>query len=401
MENKCHRCNRPFDDGTGVLVGVWAMKFMGSKRYMLKNGLGDLLAKEAGDSSRFVDLFCGGGSVTWFAATTLGMRVLANDLQEFARVLADAVVGRTSQLSVRDIERKWLSRVTRSRGRTNAWREAVALDSAILPIEKWSQRARELCSGATTVRQPISRAYGGHYFSPTQALSFDAMLRMLPEDREMKSVCLAATIMTASYCAAAPGHTAQPFKPNATAGKFLLEAWNRNPLDYAHVAVSRMCGMYARKRGAAYRSNANDVARSLESGDLVFIDPPYSSVQYSRFYHVLETVARGYCGRVVGVGRYPPREERPTSAYSRPGSSLTSTRELLEMLAQNKCKVVLTFPSGQCSNGLSGSMLEDEARALFHVKRHEIESKFSTLGGNTRNRMARKRTKESILVMSG
>ncbi len=368
---------------------------------MLDNRLGQLLATEADSSSRFVDLFCGGGSVSWFAATTLGKQVLATDLQEFARVLAESVIGRTSRLSVNDIEREWLSRVVRSRSHVDAWGEAVVLDEALLPIEVWCRRARELCSRAEMVQQPICHAYGGHYFSPTQALSFDAMLRMLPKDQQMRSVCLAATIVAASCCAAAPGHTAQPFKANATAGRFLREAWCRDPLAYARRAVGRMSELCARRRGEALRLDANRLARSLGSSDFVFLDPPYSAVQYSRFYHVLETIARGCCGRVEGTGRYPPREERPTSLYSQPGSSLEKIRELLGLLSHNRCKVMLTFPAGQCSNGLSGSQVESEARALFRVKRYVVESRFSTLGGNLKNRVARKRAKEFILVMSG
>lgn len=39
-----------------------------------------------------------------------------------------------------------------------------------------------------------------------------------------------------------------------------------------------------------YRENANLLAKSLEC-DIVYIDPPYNSRQYSRFYHLLENIA--------------------------------------------------------------------------------------------------------------
>ena len=44
------------------------MKYMGSKRTMLLNGLGTLLKAEMPKHDRVVDLFCGAGSVSWFAA---------------------------------------------------------------------------------------------------------------------------------------------------------------------------------------------------------------------------------------------------------------------------------------------------------------------------------------------
>ena len=40
------------------------MKFMGSKRWMLENGLGSLLCQRAETANRFVDLFAGSSAVT-------------------------------------------------------------------------------------------------------------------------------------------------------------------------------------------------------------------------------------------------------------------------------------------------------------------------------------------------
>ena len=74
------------------------MKYMGSKRWMLKNGLGDILRREAEPASRVVDLFCGGSSVSWFVATELKKPVIACDLQQYATTLASAVVKRKPSL---------------------------------------------------------------------------------------------------------------------------------------------------------------------------------------------------------------------------------------------------------------------------------------------------------------
>ena len=71
------------------------IKYMGSKRSLLRNGLGDVIGEESREGNRVVDLFCGSASVSWFAAVELGQTVLACDLQEFAVVLAGAVLGRT------------------------------------------------------------------------------------------------------------------------------------------------------------------------------------------------------------------------------------------------------------------------------------------------------------------
>jgi len=214
-----------------------------------------------------------------------------------------------------------------------------------------------------------------------------------------RAICLAATVVAASKCAASPGHTAQPFKPNQTAGPFLREAWSRDPLHHARQALLAICPQHAQRRGEAYVADANIVAQGLGEGDLVFVDPPYSGVHYSRFYHVLETIARGNCGAVSGIGRYPPRADRPVSKYSRKAESLQAARELLQALSASGCRVVVTFPSHMCSNGLSGRAFEDLSRRYFTVDRRVVRTRFSTLGGNSKVRDARKPARELILVL--
>ena len=63
------------------------MKFMGSKRAMLANGLGEIVRSESKQAERFVDLFVGSGAVAWYVAEATATKVLAVDLQEFATVL--------------------------------------------------------------------------------------------------------------------------------------------------------------------------------------------------------------------------------------------------------------------------------------------------------------------------
>ena len=376
------------------------MKYMGSKRAMLQNGLGDLLRAESASARRVVDLFCGAASVSWFAATKLRKQVIACDLQVYAAVLAAAVIGRTTTMDPGIVSMAWLGRAKASLRRMKGWKEANDLDRAAINTATWRKRSQELCSSDSAATDSLVwMKYGGHYFSPTQSLAFDAMLRGLPADQQNRDVCLAALIIAASRCAAAPGHTAQPFKASRTAGRYLREAWKRDPFAYAHQALMDLCPLHATVHGTATVADANEAAKSLEEGDLVFLDPPYSGVHYSRFYHVLETIARGRCGTVEGVGRYPPPKERPNSAYSRKDGSTSAIDRLFSTLSDRGCRVVLTFPEEQCSNGLSGETLECMGQRYFKVVRKAVKTRFSTLGGNSANRAARKVSDELMLVL--
>lgn len=374
------------------------MKYMGSKRSMLQNGLGGILCEESRNAARIVDLFCGAGSVSWFAATELRKKVLACDLQQYATTLAGAVVNRTKPAKPSSTE-EWLSKAVSTMSGLKGWSAARDLDSMKARTTAWHQASQQFCATADIDDSSvICRSYGGHYFSPSQALCFDAMLLALPEG-ELRELCLAATIIAASNCAAAPGHTAQPFKATNTASKYLRDSWLRDPVHYARNALRRICPLHAKKRGVVFVGDANEVAKTLKSDDCVFIDPPYSAVQYSRFYHVLETIARGSCSQVEGVGRYPPASERPNSSYSKKSTSFAAIRDLLRALAENGCSVVVTFPKSECSNGLSGEGIAHMAREFFHIRRECLRTPLSTLGGNTVNRRARTVSEQLMLVL--
>ena len=56
------------------------------------------------------------------------------------------------------------------------------------------------------------------------------------------------------------------------------------------------------RRNVCYNMDANELVRNIEA-DLVYIDPPYNSRQYSDAYHLLENVARWEKPEVFGVAK--------------------------------------------------------------------------------------------------
>lgn len=63
-----------------------------------------------------------------------------------------------------------------------------------------------------------------------------------------------------------------------------------------------------------YRSDANLLAKTI-SADIAFVDPPYNSRQYSRFYHVMETIVKWNKPVLSGTAMKPPEENM--SGYCR------------------------------------------------------------------------------------
>jgi adenine-specific DNA-methyltransferase len=348
------------------------MKYMGSKRGMLANGLGRVLDREIGKAKRFIDLFSGSSVVARHAACRHAIPVLAYDLQHYSKVLAGAVIARDLPLDAADIWLKWRKRAQTHLSKLNGVPAPATITSkTVQAVRTWSsQQAGN-----------VTHAYGGHYYSAIQASWIDCLLATLPNSPAEHQVALASLIDAASQAAAAPGHTAQPFQPTRGSKKYLAGAWRVNIEEKVAASLAAIGSIHAKKIGKSKVADANSAARSMREGDLTFVDPPYSGVHYSRFYHVLETIAREGCGDVSGIGRYPPTEERPRSRYSLKGESIEALDELLFTIASKGARAIVTFPDHECSNGLSGEIMCELSAEHFHIRVKEVESNFSTLGG--------------------
>jgi adenine-specific DNA-methyltransferase len=375
------------------------MKYMGSKRSMLQNGLGALLKREMNSATRFVDLFTGSASVAAHVATTFDIPVFASDLQNYSVALANAQIVRRKVISSRKLWNAWLQRAKKRLRRISRVPNCPEkLTIAIVETHRaWSENLKGW---------PLTKAYGGHYFSACQALWIDALRATLPKGVAARRAALASLIEAASFCAASPGHTAQPFQPTQTAKRFLAEAWSRDVVRKTKEQFERLCASKARRKGQAIKGDANVIAKTLKRQDLVFLDPPYSGVHYSRFYHVLEAIARGSSGEVSGVGRYPSPKCRPQSRYSVQSQSKEALDHLLDTIAKRGAKTILTFPNHKCSNGLSGYSVKKIAAKHFHVVLRSVGSRFSSLGGtsdsrrNQAGREARRDARELVLTLT-
>ncbi|MHB0874063.1 MAG: DNA adenine methylase [Acidithiobacillus ferrooxidans] len=385
------------------------MKYMGHKGKMLPV-LGDILLHYADGAERIADPFCGSAAVSWFLAGNTGKEIISGDIQSFAVARAKAVVERTEPFAPDQMIKSWFAKATGLVEKVaghfpNNLRSIEPNLTEPNQIKQVVTQSRNFCRDVLPVvfdylggPWPISKAYGGYYYSPAQALVFDALRQCLPSDTDRRKVALAALVEAVSRAAAAPGHTAQPFQPTESSAKYIIEAWTRNPWFLVKNAVEDISNRAALVKGKGVVSDFRKTIARLNAGDLVFADPPYSGVHYSRFYHALETVTRGIEFEPEGRGRYPSIEERPSSAFSKKTTAKKAAKQLLDACSEKRATLILTFPTTGASNGLEANYYVEYGRMLFsdvHVE--EVESDFSTLGGNKKHREARQACNESII----
>lgn len=96
-----------------------------------------------------------------------------------------------------------------------------------------------------------------------------------------------------------------------------------------------------------YREDANELVKKIKA-DVAFIDPPYNSRQYSRFYHVLETITKWEKPVLTGVALKPPLENM--SEYCR-NNAPAIFAELIENI--NVKFIVVTYNNTYASKSTS------------------------------------------------
>lgn len=377
---------------------------MGSKAALLNGPLGKALLANVHPSTQFTDLFAGSGVVGQFVAERCDVAVTSVDQQAFSRALSMSVIGRNHAIDPGELVASWLKP---ARENFDRLAEEADFGHRIAWTFDAVQKARALCEEWTEAGF-IVRHYGGHYFSPAQSLALQCLLPDGELGRDATYwLKLGVVIRVASQVSASPGHTAQPFQPTTSLLPFIDAAWRRDVFAAAEVLLSALAPRHAQRRGKALLGDAATWAARVARGSTVFCDPPYSDVQYSRFYHVLEGIARGGWSGVNGAGRSPELALRSSSKFSYRSQSTQAITDLLEQLASREATVLFTFPAGEASNGMSGDGVRTLARRHFRVRGLRMPHTHSTLGGpaalagaarNARN--ARKPIEELLLVMT-
>ena len=134
------------------------------------------------------------------------------------------------------------------------------------------------------------------------------------------------------------------------------------------------------KKFEIYRDDANVLAPKINA-DIVYIDPPYSSRQYSRFYHVLETITKWQKPKLYGAALKPAPENM--SDYC----SSSAKEAFADLINKLNCKyIVVSYNNTYNSKSKSSEnkiLLEDIMEILSkkgNTKKYEMPFKAFNAG---------------------
>jgi adenine-specific DNA-methyltransferase len=382
------------------------VRYMGTKRHMLTHIFEAI--ESVGSSGRVVDLFAGMGTV---AESLSNVRpVLTNDAFGFCTSLARARFGPTERtLSVEAVRMLVLPEFNLRLGELRSQYvgqltiEGDALSGSTEDLVRYMSMAGHVGNNRTLQRRSRTTAessgpdhyelatlyFSAGYLSLAQAMEVDALRYAIDKvaDSDHRDWLLSSWLAAVSDVLNAPGHTAQYLKPTSAAAVVRIKrAWRRSVWEHfcrSLPAVNQVGSVSWRSGNASYTGDALNL---LTGGDvngegLLYADPPYTKDQYSRFYHVYETLFRYDFPDSIGQGR--TRSDRFTTGFSVKSTVTFSFHQLCRNAARLQIPLVISYPS----NGLlvqAGSDVGSIAKQYFSdYASRSVQVNHSTMGGSS------------------
>jgi len=247
------------------------VRYIGNKTRLL-GFIRDVLDRRGIDGGTAVDPFTGTASVAR-ALKRRGFRVVAADILQFAHVFGRAYV-QTAAVPNFDRLAGELRDLPPTLEGVVAHLNRIGPDPGFIH-EHFSPGGAD------------GRRHQRMYFTPENAARIDAVRATLERWRTEGLICddgfyllLAALIEAADRVANTAGVYAaciKSWQPNAR-GRLQLRPPRIVPGDGCR----------------AYRADALDLVSELEPFDLLYLDPPYNTRQYSAYYHIPEVIAMGW-----------------------------------------------------------------------------------------------------------
>jgi adenine-specific DNA-methyltransferase len=142
----------------------------------------------------------------------------------------------------------------------------------------------------------FSKHFGGKFFSNNSARVIGFIRENIEENKKNLTdreyyILITSLLYTADKIANTVGHFDAYFKKD-----FVNDSFFMKPID---TIVGGEISIF--------REDTNVLAKEIKA-DVVYVDPPYNSRQYSRFYHVLETLTKWDKPKLHGVALKPDPE---------------------------------------------------------------------------------------------
>lgn len=383
------------------------IKYMGSKSKIIDfiiEGINEVHS----DEQPILDLFSGSASL----AGAIGRQTTlqSNDIQSYSGILADAYTlawRDTCTPSTDEIIKEAEKEISQYESDVAEYLIDYSLCNSLDAFNRAEEKQRELINFHFSHKDHLFlKNYSGTWWSAKQCMWIDA-IRKVAENHKSDSaypVIMSSLMFAMAYCSQGTGHYAQ-YRDAKTASsmKDILIYRSRDLASYFSRKYKEvLTSLEATPPQTASSSTSLDFKDSLQGfkRGVVYADPPYCFVHYSRFYHALETLVRydfpdlQIKSEKIVKGRY--RVDRHQSPFSIHSKVAGAFKDLFTGVQEGESNLVLSYSN---TGMISLEELSDIANDIFKGRNIELLStdhQHMTLG---RQGIRHRDVKECLLLV--
>ncbi|SER16904.1 adenine-specific DNA-methyltransferase [Neolewinella agarilytica] len=367
------------------------IKYMGSKRNLLDFVVESIDSVRTGKDQRLYDLFAGSSVVG--GSFRNKMPVTCNDVQSYSGLIGRVYLNNYNWEAFPDnvlsrIVKKAESHIKRFHkahpGFELSYPELPSLKETLI-LEKKQQQLIDL--KFDTKDHLFTKYFSGTYWSFDQCLWIDA-LSSVARSKPYKNTFLADYIIgclmfSMAYCSQSTGHYAQ-----------YRDVTKDNLSDILMYRKKKILPLFESKFKslAQYFNGCNntehdhqttnydfrEALKYIEPNSIVYADPPYQFVHYSRFYHALETLVKYDYPEVKFKGRY--RTDRHQSDFCIKSKVRGAFTDLFANVASADSSLVLSYSETGMISFDDLLRLAKETMKGYKVEVRELDYIHSTMG---------------------
>lgn len=230
----------------------------------------------------------------------------------------------------------------------------------------------------------FTKYYSGTYWSFRQCLWIDSLKRSIDnyKGESIYYVLMSSLMFAMAYNSQSTGHYAQyrDTKDRKSMEDILIYR-NKQILPYfkrKFRELKKWLGPNSLDH-EVYTSDYRKCLENIPERSLVYADPPYCFVHYSRFYHALETLVKYDYPEIKYKGRY--RDERHQSPFCIRTKVKSAFAELFNLVKSNKGQLILSYSnSGMIDlNDLIG-LAEETFKSNYEIETRSLDYEHSTMG---------------------
>ena len=324
------------------------MKYMGSKREILYL-INDTIDELHTDSATLCDLFAGTAIVS--AAFQDQYNVISNDIQNYSNIFAytyssnmHQALSRSFVENVKDQIQKFVEEWHKTFPSYQFNYENVDSYEHFFKIEKEQQEFinKDFGIGFSL----FVKNYSGTYWSYEQCVWIDSIRAVAEKYKGTVGyyAIMSSLIFAMSYTSQSTGHFAQYRDITKSNANDILLYRKKSVFSLFEKKLEELVllNLTNKDHKVTIKSlDYLDCLRIVPEESIVYADPPYSAVHYSRFYHVIETLVKYDHPHLEYKGRY--RDDRHQSPFDKRKEVANAFQLLFKAIDERKSHLILSY----------------------------------------------------------